>query len=166
MIRSFIVATVLALALTACGGISTMNQGASAQDIAGFLCSQPDVKGHCVRTTIVNGAIVVDPVDVHVPGPRDKPHWVIWYISTPGYQFVNLVGNRPVVFKTANGQFNPEDPINGCYHFSNNIVPPNSAVFVCVDRNTIIGRFPYTIKVTPTGSAPAVPPLDPSVFND
>jgi hypothetical protein len=152
---------VVALAMSACASLTTTT-AYSPQDIAAFLCSRAE--SHCVKTTIESGAIVLDPVDVHVPPPRDKVHWVVWYLATDGYQFVNEIGNRPITFKTPNSQLNPEDPINGCYPFANNVVP-SGRVYVCVNRNTSTGKFPYTIKVTPTGSGSAIT-RDPAVFND
>jgi hypothetical protein len=159
MIRVLIVG--LSLALGGCANLAPMT-AAAPSDIAAFLCARAE--SHCVKTTVQNGQIVLDPVDVHVSPPRDRLHWVVWYLASDGYQFVDGQGNRPITFKTSNTQMNPEDPINGCYTFANSIVPSGKA-YVCLNRNSQMGVFPYTIKVTPTGSGNPIT-RDPAVFND
>jgi hypothetical protein len=155
----YLLAAVSAIALTGCGSLP-MWMGAPPPSISGpNLCAI--AKEHCVKVTIQAGTIVVDLPTVEVTG-RGGPHWIVWYVETPGYKFANQAGDRPIMFKTdTNGQFDPED-YKRCYGF-NNAQWSNDRVFACIDMNSQSGTFRYGIKVTGT---PTVDPLDPIIVNN
>lgn len=97
-------------------------------------------------TVTVDGEyIVVDQEPIVVRGQNVT---IGWRIATPGYEFPP----DGVVFQEPRGQF-----IN---------CAPKGNLFQCLDRNTVKGRFKYTIKVRPTGTARTPYPLDPTVMND
>src|SRR5712691_5594864 len=89
--------------------------------------------------------LVVDQEPIIV---RGQDVTIVWRIATSGYEFPP----DGVVFRDARYQF------ISC--------APKGNIFQCLDRNTEKGRFKYTIKVRPTGTARAPHPLDPTVMND
>jgi hypothetical protein len=162
MKKSAFVAALSACVLTACQTIGLDASGAAAA-WKDYVCKVVLAK-HCVKVSIANGQISVDKPTVYVDADNNRK-WILWWIETDGYIFVNETGNRPVTFKSStNGQFDP-DNLNKCYHFGNALIPPNGKVFVCVDEATVKGPFLYTLKVKEVSPAPAVPALDPSIVN-
>ena len=95
--------------------------------------------------TVDGSYIVVDQEPIVVRGQNVT---IVWRIATSGYEFPP----DGVVFRDARDQF------ISC--------APKGNIFQCLDRNTEKGRFKYTIKVRPTGTARAPHPLDPTVMND
>jgi hypothetical protein len=154
----YLLAAVSAVALTGCTSLLQVLSPTGPTPGAG-LCAI--AREHCVKVSIQGGVVTVDQPTVQVMG-RGRIHWIVWYLDTPGYQFVSQSGNRPIIFKTAtNGQFDSDDS-QRCYAF-NNSQWLNDRVFVCIDANSQGGSFSYGIKVT---GSPAVPTLDPIIVNN
>ena len=157
MRKSLLVGALSALALTGCDTLFTKGAGPSdPQGIGPSLCANSNE--HCVKVSIQNGAITAPPKsDVVTVKRRDGTHWIVWYIDSADYQFVNGEGNRPIAFKSdTSGQFYHDDP-QWCHNFN------HVRVFACRDLNTLQGKFEYIIKVT--GSSTVVT-LDPFVANE
>ena len=128
-----------------------------------YVCNQVG-PGHCAKMTVSGGTLSTD-TPTMVFHTVDGRAFALWWIETEGYTFANAQGNRPIRFKTdSQGQIDPEDS-KLCYHFFSNYIPDNRRVFVCMNRATVKGQFPYGITVTPNdGSAPIT--LDPMIVND
>jgi hypothetical protein len=151
----YLLAGVSAITLTGCASLLQSVGSPIASTSVSNWCAQNTE--HCVTVTVQGGTLSADPATVKVTGQRGSRQWIVWHLDTPGYQFVNQPGNRPITFKAAtSGQFDPEDSAR-CYLFN------SLQVFVCIDMNTQLGMFNYGIKVTGT---PQVPQLDPIIVNN
>ena len=103
-----------------------------------------------VKVTVQGNQIVLDPSTVTVTGRTPPAVKIVWYLATPGYQFVDVANNRPVNFPAA--YFMSNDP-RFCYLWTSN------TVYVCTNWNA--DPFPYgtdyTLKVVGVSGASPSP---------
>ena len=93
------------------------------------------------------GLFCIASVDSHtVQVSRGNSPNITWEMISSGYTFPS----NGIVFASGDTQFE-------CH------VEANGRRFSCRDRNTVVGKFKYTVNVS---GSPGVPPLDPWVSNE
>ncbi len=106
--------------------------------------------GNCrnIKVTVQGNQVVLEPATITVT-PRAAPAVkMVWYLATPGYQFVDASGNRPVHFPAA---YFMSDDSRFCYPWTTN------STYVCTNWNadSFAWGTDYTLKVQAvSGGAP------------
>jgi hypothetical protein len=101
-----------------------------------------------IDVQVANGAVTVSEEEAHT---NEGHGALVWRVATPGYAFTA----DGIVFDT-----------KGSDKFKCKASPKGDKFRCDKLRHVKLDRYKYVVKLKTTGSAPAVPPLDPWIVND